>query len=89
MNTHKFARSYVAAALAVATVVAAAGAASAQSFPTVGEHTGNARPNHYDPKTGRQVSGWTVEDAAPKASGPRLLHNDSWTSWPGDVGGRY
>jgi len=89
MNLHT-ARSYVAAAFAVATVVAAAGAASAQAIPTVGERIGNARPNHYDSKTHRQVSGWTVEDeVAPKASGPRLLRADTWAPWSGDVRGGY
>jgi len=66
---------YVAAAFAVA-AVATLGANSvfAQQI-TVGERVGNARPNHYDPITHKQMTGWMVEETAPQeAPAPRKLY---------------
>jgi hypothetical protein len=64
----------VAAALAVA-AVATLGASSvlAQNI-TVGERIGNAYPNHYDPITHKQVTGWTVEEATPQKAHTQSSH---------------
>ena len=56
-------KKYVAAAFAVA-AVATQGAS--RSFNCIGERVGNARPNHYDPITYKQVTGWTVAETAPQ-----------------------
>src|SRR5271170_978788 len=57
----------VAAAFALV-AVATLGTASAfaQPIPTIGDHIGSTRPFHYDPATHKQVTGWTVEEAAPR-----------------------
>ncbi len=57
----------VAAAFALV-AVATLGTASAfaEPIPTSGDHIGSARPFHYDPTTLKQVTGWTVEEAAPR-----------------------
>jgi len=60
------------ALMALATVVTAP--AFAQNA-VVGDRTGNSRPNHYDAKTLKQVTGWTAEVTAPQeAPAPRKLY---------------
>jgi len=57
---------YFAAAFAMAAVATLGASLVFAQDITVGERIGNARPNHYDPITHKQVKGWMVEEAAPQ-----------------------
>jgi hypothetical protein len=76
MKISILARSFAAALALAAAGSLNAATAFAQSDPVVGERIGNARPNHYDGATLRQVGGWTAEEAAPQAQagGSRPLY---------------
>ncbi len=82
----------LAAALALAVVgTLSTTTAFAQSAPVVGERIGNARPNHYDGATLRQVGGWTVEEAAPQAQpgGSRPLYMSAPIVLPHHYGNKH
>jgi hypothetical protein len=76
MKISILARSLVTALILTAAGSLNAATAFAQSDPVVGERIGNARPNHYDGATLRQVGGWTTEETAPQAQsgGSRPLY---------------
>jgi len=59
-------KKYVAAAFAVAAVATLGASPVFAQDITVGERIGNARPNHYDPITHKQVNGWAVEETSPQ-----------------------
>ena len=69
------ANKYAAAAFALAAVATLVAAPAFAQNSVVGDRIGNARPSHYDPKTLKQVTGWTAEVAAQQeAPAPRKLY---------------